>query len=491
MKKTLLFFAIAIQACTNAEIDSTIIVTRENEFTGRANLCETLLTAELDLQEPEVLTGVKLMLRADAGDVENVRLLVDGQEAGCRKAAEKINFRTKANLQGKVTLAVCADISPDAKEGGKVTADIISIRTSKGIRKPSAAEGDGREILLTRRLVVKPGDYGSKSYRIPAICTLTDGSLLVATDKRKTGHGDLPHDIDIIVQRSEDGGRSWSEPVTVIEGQGYGKGFGDANLVLAADGTVVCTFSGGAGLWASTPENPQTLWACTSKDNGKSWSEPLNLTAMQWGAEAKNPECRNSKSAFFGSGHGLLLTRGEHAGRILVVTGIMTKENRIDNYAMWSDDNGNSWDISTLAFRGGDEAKVVELSDGKVLMSVRRKGERGWNISEDGGETWGEQQLWSDMVTTACDGDIIRAADSLLLQSLPNCLERRENVSVFISFDEGKTWPKVKTICPGPGMYSSMTILPDGTVGAYVEEMHTEEECDMWFLNFSVDWLLK
>jgi len=490
MRKILILLDVALQACAPAAINFPVNITRENEFTGRGNRCETLLTAELELSQAMTLKNVQVRLNAGKGDVTAVRLLIDGREADCRTASETIRFRLKENVQGCVTLSVCADIAEGAKEGNTVTADIVSIGTEDGICTPPPPDAGGREILLVRSLVVKPGDYGSKNYRIPAICTLADGSLLAATDKRKFNNGDLPSDIDIIVQRSTDGGRTWSDPVTVVEGQGYGKGYGDANLVVASDGTVVCTFSGGAGLWGSTPDNPQTLWVCTSSDNGQSWSEPVDLTAMQWGPNAKNPECRDYKSAFFGSGHGLLLTRGEHAGRLMVVTGIANRENRIDNYAVWSDDNGRTWDISTLAYRGGDEAKVVELTDGRILMSVRQNGMRGWNISEDGGRTWGEQQRWEDMVTTACDGDIIRAADTLLLQSLPNCLNRRENVSIFISSDEGKTWPAVRTICPGRSMYSSLTILPDGTIGAYVEEQHTDQECDMWFLNFSVNWLL-
>jgi len=490
MKKIILSIAIVLQACAPAVVELPVTVTRENEFTGRGNKCETLLSAVMDLQGEEMLKAVDVRLDAVKGDVTAVRLLLDGKEIACKGASGKVCFRMKETVIGKAVLEVCADIADNAAEGDMVTADILSIKTGEGICIPAAPDSGGRGILLVRSLVVKPGDFGSKNYRIPAICTLADGSLLAATDKRKYDHGDLPSDIDIIVQRSTDGGRHWSEPVTVVEGKGYGKGYGDANLVVASDGTVVCTFSGGAGLWASTPENPQTLWVCTSKDNGQTWSEPVDLTSIQWGPEAKNPECRNCKSAFFGSGHGLLLTRGEYAGRIMVVTAIMNRENRLDNYAMWSDDCGQTWDISTLAYKGGDEAKVVELADGRILMSVRQHGKRGWNISEDGGQTWGEQQRWEDMVTTACDGDIIRAADTLLLQSLPNSMRCRENVSIFISGDEGRTWPEVRTICPGRGMYSSLTVLPDGTIGAYVEEQHTEDECDMWFLNFSVDWLL-
>ena len=98
------------------------------------------------------------------------------------------------------------------------------------------------------------------------------------------------------------------------------------------------------------------------------------------------------------------------------------------------------------------------------------------------------------MNTNACNGDMIRypAAASggtdMLLHSIPNSMDRR-NVSIFCSYDEGKTWCSPKTICPTKSVYSSMTVLNDGTVGIYVEENPEPEDCSLWFMNFSMDWL--
>ncbi|MEG2151512.1 MAG: chitobiase/beta-hexosaminidase C-terminal domain-containing protein, partial [Bacteroidaceae bacterium] len=66
----------------------------------------------------------------------------------------------------------------------------------------------------------------------------------------------------------------------------------------------------------------------------------------------------------------------------------------------------------------------------------------------------------------------------------------RQNVSVFISYDEGATWPVKKIICPTVGDYSSLCILPDGTIGAYVEEQPGNNGLyTMYYSNFSLDWL--
>ena len=116
--------------------------------------------------------------------------------------------------------------------------------------KPSDPEPDS---IRLRTVIYRPGDYNSKNYRIPAIITAKDGSLVIATDKRKNNDIDLPEDIDILINRSTDGGRTWSEPYTLMEGQGVGKGFGDCALVRTNDeGGLLAAFVGGCGFWQET-----------------------------------------------------------------------------------------------------------------------------------------------------------------------------------------------------------------------------------------------
>ncbi|MDE5890344.1 MAG: glycoside hydrolase, partial [Bacteroidales bacterium] len=233
-----------------------------------------------------------------------------------------------------------------------------------------------------------------------------------------------------------------------------------------------------------------------STDGGKSWSQPEDITSIIYGPEADNPQCRKYRSSFFGSGNGITLRHGEHAGRIMFVAAMYPAQ-YLNNHAVYSDDGGKTWHVSDIAFEGGDEAKVVELSDGRILMSIRRSGERGYSISCDGGETWSGQGLWPEINTNACNGDMIRYSSTddgkgynLLLHSIPNDRERR-NVSIFRSYDEGQSWVSPKTICPGNSVYSSLTVLNDGTIGIYVEENPGEEGCSLWFMNFSLDWLTR
>ena len=165
-----------------------------------------------------------------------------------------------------------------------------------------------------------------------------------------------------------------------------------------------------------------------------------------------------------------------------------------NDYVLYSDDNGETWQCSQRACTGGDEAKVVELRDGRILMSIRHKGERWFNISEDGGITWRDTVFSGKGITApACNGDIIRYerpdSTSVLLHSLPMG-DKRENVAVMLSYDEGKTWPISRVIVPYSAAYSSLCILPDGTIGMYVEEdPNGGDHYEMVFYNFTLDWL--
>ena len=350
-----------------------------------------------------------------------------------------------------------------------------------------------QDSIILRTEIYHPGDCNSKNYRIPAIVTAKDGSLVIATDKRKNNEGDLPEDIDIIINRSIDGGRTWSEPYVLAQGMGYEQGFGDCALVRTNDENgLMAAFVGGRGMWASMPDSSNRSYIARSFDNGLTWTEPQDVTALIFGAECDDPVRQTWRASFFGSGNGLLTS----TGRIMFVAAIRETEVwQLNNYVFYSDDNGETWNLSQRASVGGDEAKVVELNDGRILMSIRHDGKRWYNISEDGGETWQpEVSVWSDITAPACNGDIIRYAfegRSYLLHSVP-WGDSRDSVTVLLSRDEGLTWPVSRCVVPNYSAYSSLCVLPNGTIGLYVEEKQYDSTgYSMVFYNFGLDWLLK
>ena len=346
------------------------------------------------------------------------------------------------------------------------------------------------EPFFERQCLYAMGDYGSHFWRIPALLCLDDGTLLAVNDKRKYSYKDLPEDIDIVYRRSTDKGHTWSDPQTLVEGTGYKQGYGDAALVQCENGDVLCFFVGGNGLWASSESDPIRSYVCRSTDRGLSWSAPQELTTMLWGSQAVNSACRNYKASFFGSGNALRLKKGPHKGRILVAAVMGRKSaQKLDNFVVYSDDNGHTWNVSDKAFSEGDEAKLIELNDGTVLISVRQSGPRGCNRSSDGGQTWGTQGTWPEMTVNACNGDILRVNDTTLIYSLPNSMSR-ENVSIFISNDEGQSWHSPVLLVNGSSVYSSLTLLPDGTIACFAEK-GPDTGCDLWLYRFNLAWLEK
>jgi len=486
-------------------------VFQDNNYTGRGNRNEPVLHAIVTAQGEEQLAVSEIRLNLNGTtnikDIKAIKVYNTGSAdqfdprnpSGELLAASKASngaIRAKANGNlhpGTNHLWITVDVSEKAKEGNKIDASLIAIKTIDEDFTFANGNPDGsREVLLKRVLVLAPGDFGSKNYRIPAIITANDKSLVILTDKRKYNSTDLPEDIDVIVQRSTDNGKTWSQPVTVAQGKGINKGFGDVNIIKTQSGKLIALYVGGVGLWNSTAENPQGHFMSESTDNGITWTAPRDITDQLYGINCTDPVRKTWQASFFGSGQGLTL----RDGRIMAVMVVReTLDNhKLNNYVVYSDDEGATWKVSEKAMDGGDEAKVVELNDGTILLSSRTTGNRLWAKSADRGVTWGSKNSWAEIWGNACDADIVRYTSTLdgydknrILHTLPNA-KNRTHVTMWVSYDEGTSWPVKKTICQGESAYSSITILPDGTIGVYVEEDESVPY-KMYFLNFSLDWL--
>lgn len=491
----ILIAAIAMACSPTPNGKISVEVTADDSFTGRGNCNETMLevTVNPEPYKAPLIKSFDIVLDAPDSAISDVLLISEGRTLCRRTVDDKSNrYFLKSNepVSEQKTYSICVNVRDDAPEGSVISATLVGLTLGGNLGcLPDSSTTAKREVLLARKALFMPGDHGSKYWRIPAIRQLSDGTLLVVNDRRNDSQEDLPNEIDVVSRYSTDGGRTWSEPVYIAKNMGRMHGYGDPGLAELEDGTVICTFCGGQRLDKSCWSDPQRSYFSISKDHGRSWSEPEDITSSIWGPSPANPFCKRYNSSFFSSGNSLVLKNGEHKGRMLVAN-VTTYDSwkGICNHAVYTDDGGKSWNVSDLAYGDkGDEAKMVELKDGTILMSIRQNGERAFVTSSDGGVTWSGPAFWPEICTNACNGDLIRYNDDILLHSVPNSMQR-ENVSIFLSFDEGKTWPEHKSICHGPSVYSSLTVLQDGTIGAYIEEDPTGA-CELWYMNFSIDWL--
>ena len=519
MKKISLLLLVVMMSLTSfaQKSEVNVLLKQETRLSARGNDSELILKAMVQYKDggdAVDLQSIKLNLNGTTriSDVAEVKVYTSGLEdcannrfhesasliGSCAPQSDDFICELDGQLLNGINyLWLAVRVAYNAVEGNFIDMSCLEITTSEGTYAVKNTSPSGkREIILARTTLLRPGDYNSTNYRIPAVITAKNGDVVAVTDKRKYNNGDLPEDIDIVCNVSSDGGHTWTEPYTMAYGTGYGKGFGDCALALTNDENgIIAAFVGGPGFWGSTPTNPLRMYISRSNDNGMTWTEPEDITHQIYGAECDDPERKDWLGGFFGSGNGLLTS----TGRIMFVVAMRENDSKeaVCNHAVYSDDNGLTWKVSGRASVGGDEAKVTELVDGRILMSIRHAGYRWYNISDDGGETWQPTTSeWTDIYAPACNGDLIRYTSvnegddkNRLLHSVP-VGDSRKNVTVYVSYDEGETWKAGRCVVPYNSAYSSLCILPDNTIGLYVEEAYQSEGdyCSV-FYNFSLKWL--
>ena len=238
----------------------------------------------------------------------------------------------------------------------------------------------------------------------------------------------------------------------------------------------------GNGFLKSTPDDPIRIKIIKSKDNGETWSEPVDITPQIYGSACKDPTRKKWHGVFAASGNGIQLRNG----RMLFVLNVReakATELFIRNYVMYSDDGGDTWNVSKNApqsDKSGDEAKIVELNDGTLLMAIRAKDiyQRRLAKSTDNGETWGPAVFRSDLPSSASNGDIIYYTSTnngwdknriiTMFDTVPYSVSSPAKPYLFYSYDDGNTWRKFM-IENGKAGYSSLAILKDGSIGILAE----------------------
>lgn len=336
--------------------------------------------------------------------------------------------------------------------------------------------------------------------RFPNVLVAADGSVLATWGSQQ-----------VRVRRSEDGGDRWGPEIAIGEG-------------IHGGGAIVDPLND--ELWVFVhPEHPPRdgetapRTAYRSTDHGKTWAA----------AEADfEKDTHGYIPSLHMSEHGVTLVHGEHQGRLVRPARVYRRSPERYATTIYSDDRGASWQAGEPPpMRGTGEAALVELSDGSLLYTARRsyfpedeafRSERLFFRSRDGGESWsdpsylstipdgpryrGEQRRGANYnghfgMLSGLTRLPIRDRDVLIYSNADHDGHERIRLTLWASFDGGKTWPIKRLVHQGPSAYSSLTAgRPDTDSQGWIYLQYEYGEGDQQYVGcqlarFNLSWLLQ
>ena len=375
---------------------------------------------------------------------------------------------------------VGATVKDDAALGAVLDAAVTSITytcNNKETTLDLTAVGDpadrGAMVFNVHSYPFLPRDNGSRVYRIPAMVVADDGSIVVAADKRYQSYTDIGnggHVIDIVVRRSTDGGRTWSEPVTIAKGEGSTAsggedkrcGYGDPSLVKGKDGKLYCLFAAGNEGYFYGQKG---MCMSVSTDNGVTWSSGVGNPPVDlyWSGAIKN--VATAGAAGFGlydyfvtSGRGLYIPDDDILMYLIpaqTMTSATEHTGDSQDYIFYSRDGGESWYFSNIPMvQGGDEAKIIQMNDGSLFGSIRKGGQRRFNTAtytcnDDGktlnfnfGTQWDNSQLTQSSQNNQdilyYQRETVTGKKDYIFHSITT--GNHTNFKLYYSTDQGNNW---------------------------------------------------
>ncbi len=348
---------------------------------------------------------------------------------------------------------------------------------------------------------------GIARYRIPGIVVTAKGTLLAYAEARKNNSSDWG-EIEIHLRRSLDGGKTWEAGKKIahvgdrLEGNPRKQSGGEQEQTVNNPVAIVDRTTGAIEFLYCI--NYARCFSMRSTDDGVTWTTPVDITATFEPFRAKY----DWKVIATGPGHGLQLKSGRLVVPIWLAYGKIGDHKPSAAATIYSDDHGKTWKAGDIAFPNagefGDpnETMITTLADGRVMLVARNVSKANRKLvstSADGATGWSTPKFHDQLWEPICMASIVAhpTQPGTQLYSAPHTLGRdaagnevpagrgkRENLSIKLSRDDGKTWPVNKTLDPGPSAYSDLAVLPDGTVLCLYEK-----NSDIVAARFNLEWL--
>lgn len=354
--------------------------------------------------------------------------------------------------------------------------------------------------VTAQTVVFRAGEKGYKSFRIPAIVKLGNGNLLAFCEARKSGGADFGN-IDIVVKRSRDKGKTWSDMQVVVDNDSLQAG-NPAPVVDMLDpafpkGRLLLFYNTGNNHEAEVrkAKGLRECWMISSIDGGITWSTPKNITTQvhrpyyptadsmynfkeDWRSYANTP------------GHAVQIESGTYKGRIFIAANHSSGEPKPDYsdysaHGYFTDDHGSSFRLSqTVPIPGSNESIAVELPNSGLLMSSRnQKGDIKRRImcrSSDGGEHWDTVYFENSLKDPVCQASMIgmwHKGNWIIFHSNNDHENRRDRLTLAISKDNGQSWP-IKLLIDADAngtkgdytAYSDLVIISPSVIGVLYEK---------------------
>lgn len=337
-----------------------------------------------------------------------------------------------------------------------------------------------------QEVVFQSGKEDYHTYRIPSLLVTKKGTLLAFCEGRKKSTSDTG-DIDLVLKRSTDMGKTW-QPLQVVWDDDKNTCGNPCPVVDQKTGTIWLLLTHNFGsdnekqIVEGTSKGSRTVWVCKSEDDGATWTKPVEISR----------DVKQKDWTWYATGPGVGIQL--RSGRLLIpcdnkVAG--TKERQ--SHVIYSDDGGMAWKLGGVVGPGCNESQAVELSDGTVHLNIRSyagNNRRLVALSKDGGLTFSKPVEDKALIEPVCQASIfgVPGKKGWLLFANP-ASTKREKMTVRLSEDDGKTWPIARQLHEGPAAYSCLAALPDGKLACLYERGSKSAYETISLARFSLDWL--